>query len=123
MTIIEACFLVLQTTNSKFKNKTFVLNMGKPINIYKLAEYFAKLKSKINPTYKYKIVETGLNTGEKMHEKLFSTNEKILYSDTYLKVIKKKKIHRVLFEKKYNELVSAYTKNDKQKLLRILKRF
>ena len=35
-----------------------------------------------------------------MHEKLFSTNEKILYSDTYLKVIKKKKIHRVLFEKK-----------------------
>ena len=28
MTIIEACFLVLQTTNSKFKNKTFVLNMG-----------------------------------------------------------------------------------------------
>ena len=76
MTIIEACFLVLQTTNSKFKNKTFVLNMGKPINIYKLAEYFAKLKSKINPTYKYKIVETGLNTGEKMHEKLFQQMRK-----------------------------------------------
>ena len=53
----------------------------------------------------------------------FQQNEKILYSDTYLKVIKKKKIHRVLFEKKINELVSAYTKNDKQKLLRILKRF
>ena len=123
MTIIEACFLVLQTTNSKFKNKTFVLNMGTPINIYKLAEYFAKLKSKINPTYKYKIIETGLNAGEKMHEKLFSTNEKVLYSDTYLKVIKNKKIHNVLFEKKYNDLVSAYIKNDKQKLLRILKRF
>ena len=58
-----------------------------------------------------------------MHEKLFSTNEKVLYSDTYLKVIKNKKIHNVLFEKKYNDLVSAYIKNDKQKLLRILKRF
>ena len=58
-----------------------------------------------------------------MHEKLFSTNEKVLYSDTYLKVIKNKKINNVLFEKKYNNLVSAYINNDKQKLLRILKRF
>ena len=38
MTILEACYLVLETTSFKMKNKTFILNMGKPVNIYNLAK-------------------------------------------------------------------------------------
>ena len=33
MTIMEACHLVLQTTEIKSNKKIFVLNMGKPLNI------------------------------------------------------------------------------------------
>ena len=51
MTIQEACHLVLQTTNIKKKGEIFILNMGKPINIFQLAKDLAKIKNKINPFY------------------------------------------------------------------------
>jgi UDP-N-acetyl-D-glucosamine 4,6-dehydratase len=49
MTILEACYLVLETTSLKIRNKTFILNMGKPINIYKLAKKLAKYKKDLSP--------------------------------------------------------------------------
>ena len=104
MTIIEACYLVLQTTASKQKNKTFVLNMGKPLNIYKLAEYFAKLKSKINPNYKFEIIETGLGKEEKLHENLFEKLEKKIIYNKNITIIKKKKYNNSTFEQKFNTL-------------------
>ena len=47
MTINEACYLVLNTVERKFKNKTFVLNMGKPINIFNLATQIGNLKKEL----------------------------------------------------------------------------
>ena len=93
MTINEACYLVLNTVERKFKNKTFVLNMGKPINIFNLATQIGNLKKRINPFCNYKIIETGLKPGEKLHEKLLSQNEKIIYKDNSISVIENKKIN------------------------------
>ena len=41
MTVLEACHLVLQTTTMNLKGNTFILNMGKPINILQLAKNLA----------------------------------------------------------------------------------
>ena len=43
MTILEACYLVLETTSMKLKIN-FILNMGKPINIYDVAKKIGQLK-------------------------------------------------------------------------------
>ena len=60
MTIMEACHLVLQTTEIKSNKKIFVLNMGKPLNIFNLAKNLGKIKSKINPNYHFKYQVIGL---------------------------------------------------------------
>ena len=76
MTILEACYLVLETTSIKIKNKIFVLNMGMPINIYQVAKKIGLLKQKLDPSYKFKHHEIGLRKNEKLHEILFDRNEK-----------------------------------------------
>jgi len=75
MTILEACYLVLETTSLKIKNKTFILNMGKQINIYKLAKKLSEYKKGLNPNYEVKFIITGLKKNEKLHEKLFEKKE------------------------------------------------
>ena len=123
MTIIEACYLVLQTTVSKQKNKTFVLNMGKPLNIYKLAEYFAKLKSKINPNYKFEIIETGLGKEEKLHENLFENSERKIIYNKNITIIKKKKYNNSIFEQRFNTLINLYKQHQVSKLGKFIKTF
>ena len=68
MTIMEACHLVLQTTEIKSSKKIFVLNMGRPLNIFRLAKDLGKIKSKINPNYQFRYEVIGLQPGEKLHE-------------------------------------------------------
>ena len=65
MTILEACYLVLETTSMKLKNKTFILNMGKPINIYDIAK-IGQLKQTLDENYKFNFVETGLKKNKKL---------------------------------------------------------
>ena len=68
MTIREACYLVLQTTELKKQNSTFVLNMGKPIKIMDVLKKLIKIKESYNPEKNYKIKEIGLQKGEKLDE-------------------------------------------------------
>ncbi len=75
MTVLEACHLVLQTTTIDSKKNIFILNMGKPINILKLAENLAKIKMKINSKYVFKYKEIGLQPGEKLKETLKDKKE------------------------------------------------
>ena len=53
MTVLEACHLVLQTSAIGSNEKIFILNMGKPINIFNLASNLARLKIKLNPNYNF----------------------------------------------------------------------
>lgn len=86
MTVEEASALVLQAAalgaGAKNMNEggQFVLDMGKPIRIMELAESMIRMKGK-EPWRDIAIIETGLRPGERLHEELFHTFEKVVQTD------------------------------------------
>lgn len=73
MTMTEACLLVLRATiEPKHRESIFVLDMGEPVKVMDIAEKILRLSGSSS-----KIVFTGLRPGEKMHESLHSTDEKV----------------------------------------------
>lgn len=70
MTIPEAASLVIET--ALFKQGKYILDMGEPINIRKLAERFIALSGST-----VGVVYTGLKQGEKMHEQLTDNEEQL----------------------------------------------
>lgn len=77
MTVREACQLIMQASVLGKGGEIFVLNMGKPVNISRLAEEMIRLSGKV-PGRDIKIVYTGLRPGEKLHEELFHEREKLV---------------------------------------------
>ncbi len=70
MTIPEAVQLVLQAANLGKGGEIFILDMGKPINIYELAKTLISLLG-LEPGKDIKFVFTGLRPGEKLFEELY----------------------------------------------------
>ncbi len=70
MTIPEACELVIQAGAIGADGEVLVLDMGEPVLILDVARRLID-----NAQAEVDIVFTGLRTGEKMHEILFSENE------------------------------------------------
>ena len=122
MTILEACNLVLQTTQIGKLNSIFVLNMGKPINIFSLVKKLVKFKLNINPNYIFKYKEIGLKAGEKLHEKIVSNKEiqKKYNKDIYL--VRSKFKNKKNFFNYYNILLNFFDKNLEKKLFNCLKK-
>ena len=122
MTILEACYLVLETTTLKVKNKTFVLNMGNPINIYQVAKKIGMLKEKLDPSYKFKYYEIGLRKNEKLHEILFDKKEikhKLGKNFFYLN---RQEFNSKKFIKLFENLEKIYQKGNNKKILDNLKK-
>ena len=74
MTIPEASGLVMTAGAMAKCGELFVLDMGKPVKIYDLAENVIKL-SGLRPYIDIEIVETGLRPGEKLYEELLIKHE------------------------------------------------
>jgi FlaA1/EpsC-like NDP-sugar epimerase len=74
MTIQEASQLVLQAGAMAHRGELFVLDMGKPVKIYDLAENMIKL-SGLEPGKDIQIQEVGLRPGEKLYEELLLQSE------------------------------------------------
>lgn len=74
MTIPEASQLVLQAGAYAEGGEIFVLDMGKPVRIYDLAENLIKL-SGFEPHKDISIEITGLRPGEKLYEELLMNEE------------------------------------------------
>ena len=121
MTVLEACHLVLQTTTMNLKGNTFILNMGKPVNILNLAKNLAKIKTKINSHYKFEYREIGLQPGEKIKETLKDKKEilKKVSKEIFMVNNKNKNIHKFQFY--FEKLKENFFKGDKKKLIRNLK--
>ena len=74
MTIPEAVQLVMQAGCQGRGGEIFVLDMGQPVKIVKLAEKLITLSGK-RPYDDIDIEFSGLRPGEKMYEELFNTGE------------------------------------------------
>ena len=72
MTISDAVSLVLESSFLRQNGNTFVLKMGKPVNIYDLAQNLLKEYELLqNKNLDIKINIIGLRPGEKLHEELY----------------------------------------------------
>ena len=121
MTVLEACHLVLQTTTMNFKEKTFILNMGKPINILQLAKNLAKIKIKIKNDYSFEYKEIGLQPGEKLKETLKDKKEVLKKINNEIFMVKNKNKNINKFQVYFDKLKASFLKGDKNKLIKNLK--
>tara|TARA_B100001250_G_scaffold362633_1_gene341450 strand:+ start:496 stop:2748 length:2253 start_codon:yes stop_codon:yes gene_type:complete len=121
MTVLEACHLVLQTTAINSKGNIFILNMGKPINILKLAKNLGKIKMKLNNKYIFKYKEIGLQPGEKLKETLRDKKENLrkINNEIFMVFNKSKKNNQ--FELYFEKLKASFFQSKKDKLIKILK--
>lgn len=80
MTIPEAAQLIIQVGSLSKKGKIYILDMGKPINIYSIAKRMINLsglsiRNENNKNGDIEITFTGLKKGEKLHEELIYKGE------------------------------------------------
>ena len=85
MTIPEASQLVLESGAMAKNGELFVLDMGKPIKIYELAQNMIKLSGAEG----IEIREIGLRPGEKLYEELLVKTEKLTKTDNEMIFIEK----------------------------------
>ncbi|NPA51581.1 MAG: polysaccharide biosynthesis protein [Aquificae bacterium] len=91
MTISEAVLLVFQAAAMGKGGEVFVLDMGEPVKIVKLAETLIRLQG-LEPYKDIDIVFTGLRPGEKLFEELLTAEEgtdKTYHSKIYIARISK----------------------------------
>ena len=86
MSISEAAGLIMQAAALSDGGETFVLDMGEPVMILKLAETLISL-SGLKPHEDIGVVFTGLRAGEKLTEVLYAENERLL-STGYEKLLR-----------------------------------
>ena len=99
MTINDAVNLTLQSTQLSNKGQIYVLDMGKPVNIYELVKKIIINSGKENLIKKIKI--TGLRNGEKLHEKLYHSNmseptsNKLILSEKIVKIYSNEEVQMI----------------------------
>ena len=103
MTIPEAVSLILKTCTFNDSDKIYVLDMGKPVNIYELAVKIIKSFS-LEPDVDIKIKITGLRPGEKMMEECFYQLEDLTKTtDGRITVLREKSFDETAF---YNDVLA-----------------
>jgi FlaA1/EpsC-like NDP-sugar epimerase len=77
MTSPEAAQLVIQGLGIGQSGQVLILDMGKPVKIYKLAQQMILLAG-LEPEQDIPIQITGIRPGEKLHESLIASSERIM---------------------------------------------
>tara|TARA_B100000212_G_scaffold317287_1_gene272828 strand:+ start:26984 stop:28906 length:1923 start_codon:yes stop_codon:yes gene_type:complete len=125
MTIQEASQLVIQASVLAEGGDVFLLDMGKPLRIYDLAEKMVKLsgmklKNKENPLGDIEIIYTGLRPGEKLFEELLiDANSQNTKHPKIFKAIENSFSFEFLIPKIY-ELKEYILKQDKKNTITII---
>lgn len=111
MTIPEAVSLVLQASLFAKGGEIFVLDMGKPVRIYELAENLIRLKG-LKPHQDIKIEIVGLRPGEKLYEEILMDEEGLDKTDNKMIYIGKPlKFDEEQFLGKLDKLIEEAYKN------------
>ncbi len=123
MTIPEAAQLVLQAGAMAKGGEIFILDMGKPVKIYELAQELIKLSGFV-PDEDIKILVTGLRPGEKLYEELLMKEEG-LKNTVHEKIYVGKPLDAKLedISSKVEILRKTIELNDSELLVEELKRF
>ncbi len=108
MTISEAVLLVFQAAAMGKGGEVFVLDMGEPVKIVKLAETLIRLHG-LEPYKDIDIVFTGLRPGEKLFEELLTAEEGT-----------EKTYHEKIFIAKISQKLNP---NEVEELIRQIKKF
>ena len=112
MTIPEAVSLILQASTYAEGGEIFVLDMGKPVRIYDLAEKLIRYKG-YEPGVDMKIEITGLRPGEKLYEETLMDEEGMKSTPNKLIHIGKPiRMNYEKFMKDLDELIKASYKNN-----------
>ncbi|MBD1924897.1 polysaccharide biosynthesis protein [Trichocoleus sp. FACHB-90] len=80
MTTPEAAQLVIHSLAVGKSGQTLILDMGQPVNIFELAEQMIHLAG-LTPNIDIPICITGLRPGEKLHESLINSHEKVIVTE------------------------------------------
>lgn len=80
MTTPEAAQLVIHSLAVGKSGQTLILDMGQPVNIFELAEQMIHLAG-LTPNIDIPICITGLRPGEKLHESLINSHEKVMVTE------------------------------------------
>jgi FlaA1/EpsC-like NDP-sugar epimerase len=122
MTISNACQLVLRTIEINKNIGIFILDMGKPYKILDIAKTMINFyrKKKIT-TINSKILFTGLQHGEKIHEELILGKNLIKTKFKNILFANEKIQIQNNFQKTVFNLRNAYKKNNKKKIMFLLK--
>lgn len=114
MTIPEAVSLVLQASLFAKGGEIFVLDMGKPVRIYELAENLIRLRG-FKPNVDIKIEVIGLRPGEKLYEEILMDEEGLDKTDNKMIYIGKPlKIDEEKFLDKLDNLIKVSFENGMQ---------
>lgn len=117
MTIPEASQLVLKSGAMAKNGELFVLDMGKPVKIFDLAENMIRLSG----VQGIEIVETGLRPGEKLYEELLVKTEELDKTDDKLIFIEKDApISKEEIDCKMEALAAACDTEDNEKVRQAL---
>jgi len=111
MTISEAAQLVLRVGSMKSDSEIYVLDMGRPVNILKLAEKLTCLLGHI-PYTEIPIKEIGMRPGEKLNEELFMHEDLVKTENQKIYIEKQKLITIEEIEKKLDILNKALETKD-----------
>ena len=111
MTIPEAVSLVLQASLFAKGGEIFVLDMGKPVRIYELAENLIRLKG-LKPNEDIKIEVVGLRPGEKLYEEILMDEEGLdQTANAMIHIGKPLKMDEEKFMDKLEELIKLSFEN------------
>lgn len=120
MTIPEAAALILQAATLASGGEIFVLDMGEPVKILKLAEDLIKLHG-FRPYKDIDIVFTGLRPGEKLFEELLMDEEGLQNTaNNKIFIGHQIQVDEKVFMENMERLHNAANENDKQECERIL---
>lgn len=112
MTIPEAAQLTLQAGAMGEGGEVFMLDMGKPVRIYDMAEEMIRL-SGLEPHVDIKIKEIGLRPGEKLFEELWYDGEDMTQTEgDKIFLVKSQKLSLDKLSKKMEKLYTFCQKHD-----------
>ncbi len=126
MTVSEAVQLVLTAGSMASHSEIYVLDMGKPVNIMKLAENLTRLLGYV-PYSEIPIIEVGMRPGEKINEELFMQEELVITENKKIFIERQKSMSPKEIEEKMKILREALETKDgciiRQSLIKIVPSF